>query len=294
MSLGEVKAGTMHTVVCVKQVPDTTEVRIDPETNTLKREGVPSITNPFDAHAVEEALRLKDRYGGKVTVLSMGPKQATATLKRAISYGVHQAILMNDRVFAGSDTLATSYAISQAIRAIMENEPVDLIMCGKQTIDGDTAQVGPGIASRLGIPQLSYVIKVDFVDLEKREIQVQRQTEEGRQVVKTQLPALLTILKEINHLRYGSLKDLLKAYKFDPIVWTKDSFALDPSLCGLKGSPTVVKRIFAPPHRGGTELIVDGTSDQASACATIIDKLVEKKVLEVGGMQESQEGKGGD
>ncbi|GFP36027.1 electron transfer flavoprotein beta subunit, partial [Candidatus Hakubella thermalkaliphila] len=184
----------MHAVVCIKQVPDTTDVKIDRKTNTLIREGVPSIVNPFDIHAIEEALRLKDRFGGRVTVISMGPSQARESLKKAISYGVDEAILISDRAFAGADTLATSYVLAQTIRAIGDKEPVDLVLCGKQAIDGDTAQVGPGIATRLGISQLTYVVKIRSIDLEKKEIVVERQLEGGREALRAELPALLTVV----------------------------------------------------------------------------------------------------
>lgn len=265
----------MNMVVCLKQVPDATEVKIDPKTNTLVREGVPSIINPYDVHAVEEALALKDKYGGKVTILTMGPPQAEDSLKKAISYGADEAILLSDRKFAGSDTLATSYILAQAIRKLQEKEPVDLILCGKQAIDGDTAQVGPGIAARLGIPQLTYVMKVDEVDMEKQEIQVQRKLEALKEVVRAKLPALLTVEKSLNEVRYASLPNMIKAATFKVTVWGKDSFDLDETQLGLKGSPTWVSRIFAPPQREVGEILQGGEA----AVPELVDRLVKSKII---------------
>lgn len=272
---GRKDSALMHTLVCIKQVPDTTEVRIDPETNTLVREGVPSIVNPYDMHALEMALRLRDRHGGRVTVITMGPPQAKEALKRAISLGADEAILLSDRAFAGSDTLATSYILSQAIRKVGEAEPVDLVLCGKQAIDGDTAQVGPGIASRLGIPQITYVSAVESLDPEAREIRVRRILEEGQEVIKSSLPALLTVLIEANTIRYATMRDMIKAERYDPPAWTKDSIDINLGEAGLKGSPTAVRRIFAPPQREGeTEMIADGLTEPEKAGETLAGKLL--------------------
>lgn len=269
----------VHAVVCIKQVPDTTDVKIDRKTNTLIREGVPSIVNPFDIHAIEEALRLKDRFGGRVTVISMGPPQARESLKKVISYGVDETILISDRAFAGADTLATSYVLAQAIRAIGDKEPVDLVLCGKQAIDGDTAQVGPGIATRLGISQLTYVVKIRSIDLEKKEIVVERQLEGGREVLRAELPALLTVVKELNTPRYQSLPDMIRAARYDPPVWDKDSFDLDPSLLGLKGSPTKVSKVYVPPPREKGEIIAGDPEDPEKTVAKLVDKLLECKII---------------
>lgn len=266
----------IHYVVCLKQVPDTTEVRINPKTNTLMREGVPSIINPYDAHAVEEALRLRDQYGGTVTLVCMGPPQARESLKKALSIGADRAILLSDRAFAGSDTLATSYILSQAIRKVAETEPVDLVLCGKQAIDGDTAQVGPGIARRLGFPQLTYVMKVDGIDLHKREIQVHRKLEGARQVVRSLLPALLTVVKDLNEIRYASLPDMVRAARAEIVTWGKAEIGGDESKMGLKGSPTTVRSIFAPPQRAGGELI---PGDPAAAALALVQKLVTSRVI---------------
>lgn len=267
----------MHIVVCVKQVPDTTEVRIDPKTNTLVREGVPSIMNPYDAHAVEEAARLKEQYGGFVTVISMGPPQAKEVLKRAIGMGADRAILISDRAFAGSDTLATSYVLTRAIEKLSNEQGIDIVFCGMQAIDGDTAQVGPGIASRLGISQLSYVKKIDWVDMNSREMQVVRKLEDCAEIVRARLPALITAVKELNKLSYSSLPNLIKAARYDVTVWGKTDLNCDDAHLGLKGSPTNVARIFAPPERTGGEVIPGGYENPREAVKVLVDKLLSHK-----------------
>ncbi len=268
----------MHFVVCLKQVPDTSEVRIDPKTNTLMREGVPSIINPYDAHALEEALALRDKVGGKVTVLSMGPPQAVESLRKAVSLGADEAILLSDRAFAGSDTLATSYILAQALEKIREEQGIDVVLCGKQAIDGDTAQVGPGIARRLNIPQLTYVIKVDWI--KEGEIQVNRKLEDGREVAQATLPVLLTVEKELNEIRYASFPNMLRAAKYEPLVWGADKFHLSPAEMGLKGSPTSVSRIFAPPGRTGGEQIM-AIDDPGSAAISLVEKLFQQNIIMV-------------
>lgn len=268
----------MHFVVCLKQVPDTSEVRIDPKTNTLMREGVPSIINPYDAHALEEALALRDKLGGKVTVLSMGPPQAKESLRKAVSLGADKAILLSDRAFAGSDTLATSYILAQALEKIKAEQGLDLVLCGKQAIDGDTAQVGPGIARRLDLPQLTYVIKVDWI--KEGEIQVHRKLEDGREVAKAKLPALLTVEKELNEIRYATFPNMLRAARYEPQMWGADKFSLDPAEMGLKGSPTSVSRIFAPPGRTGGEQIM-AIDDPGSAAISLVEKLFQQNIIMV-------------
>ena len=194
----------MNIIVCIKQVPNTTDVKIDPVKNTLIREGVESIINPFDMYAIEEAVRLKERFGGKVTVISMGPPQAEAALKEAISIGCDEAILISDRKFAGSDTWATSYTLSCAIKKI---GVFDIILCGKQASDGDTAQVGPGISTHLNIPQVTYVKKIE--EIKDNKARVERMTEEGYDIVETPIPCLFTVVKEINTPRLPSLKGMM-------------------------------------------------------------------------------------
>lgn len=241
----------MHFVCCLKQVPDTAEVKIDPQTNTLIRSGVESIANPFDVVALEEALRLKERYGGKVTALSMGPLQAENVLREALSLGADEAILLSDRPFAGADTLATSYTLGKAIERLNRQLPVDVIFCGKQAIDGDTAQTGPGIATRLGYTQLTYVIEVEWIDKSKRQIRVKRKVEGGVEVIRGPLPALLTAELELAKPRRASLPLLIQSLRAEITHWDAQAIEAEPKKLGLKGSPTWVRKIFSPPVREG-------------------------------------------
>ncbi|MBF0485677.1 MAG: electron transfer flavoprotein subunit beta/FixA family protein [Candidatus Omnitrophica bacterium] len=234
----------MNIIVCIKQVPDTTEVRIDPVTKNLVRDGVKSIVNPFDMYAIEEGVRLREKHGGKVTVITMGPPQAEAVLREAISLGCDDAVLISDRAFAGSDTLATCYTLSKAIEKIKD---YDLVICGKQAIDGDTAQVGPGVASTLDIPQITYVRKIE--EIKDNNITAERATEEGYEVVQTKMPCLITVVKEINTPRLPSLKGKMKAKSAVITVWKAADINADESRLGLKGSPTEVWKIFTPPPR---------------------------------------------
>lgn len=266
----------MHAVVCLKQVPDTTEVKIDPSTGTLVRAGVPSIVNPYDGHALEAALRLKDKFGAKVTVVSMGPPQASQALKKAVSLGADEAVLLTDRAFAGSDTLATSYILTQALRRLAEKDPIDVIFCGKMAIDGDTGQVGPGIATRLDYEQLTYVSEVETLEPEKREITVWRALGDGKEQVRTRLPALLTVTDEVNDIRYGAFPDQVRAARYEPQTWTKDDVELDLAQCGLKGSPTTVSKVFTPQARvkRQTDLVPDGMARPAEAAEALAAKLL--------------------
>jgi len=248
----------MNIIVCIKQVPNTTDVKIDPVTNTLIREGVESVINPFDAYAIEEAVRLKERFGGKVTVITMGPPQAENALKEAISLGCDEAILVSDRKFAGSDTWATSYTLSTAIRKIGD---FDIIICGKQASDGDTAQVGPCISTHLDIPQVTYVKKIE--DISEKKAKVERMTEEGYDILETPLPCLFTVVKEINTPRLPSLKGMMKAKSAKITKWTAEDIDADAKSLGLDGSPTRVVKIFSPPPRKGGE-ILKGEKDQVS------------------------------
>ncbi len=241
----------MHLVVCIKQVPDSAQIRVHPVTNTIMRQGVPTIINPYDLFALEEALRLRDRLGGKVTVLTMGPPMAEESLRKALGIGADRAVLLTDRFFAGSDTLATSFALAQAVRKIGETwgDP-DIVFTGKQTIDGDTAQVGPGIACRLGLHQLTYVSAIQEVDLQSRTIKVSRRAEGGVQELTTRLPALITMLEGSNEVRRGSIGDVLRGARAQLVTWNAQAAGIaDMANCGLRGSPTVVKRVFAPKAR---------------------------------------------
>ena len=240
----------MDIVVCIKQVPDTTEVKIDPKTNTLVRQGVPSIVNPFDKNAIEAGLRLKEKYGGRVTVVSMGPPQANDALKECLAMGADDAVLLSDRAFGGADTLATSYTLAATIRALGH---FDVILCGKQAIDGDTAQVGPEMAEHLGITQLTYVAKID---IQGDTVQVYREHEEGYEVVEARLPVLLSVVKSINVPRYPTVKGIMKAVHKDKIrVLSAKDLEVDMDRLGLKGSATQVRQIFTPPQRGQGILI---------------------------------------
>lgn len=234
----------MNVIVCIKQVPDTTEVKIDPVSKNLVREGVKSIINPFDMYAIEEAVRLKEKHGGKAIVLTMGPPQAEAVLREAISLGCDEAVLVSDRAFAGSDTLATGYTLSKAIEKIKD---YDVVICGKQAVDGDTAQVGPGIAATLDIPQITYVRKIE--EIKDKTIRAERATEEGYEVVESSLPCLITVVKEINTPRLPSLKGKIKAKSAPVQVWKAADIGAEENRIGLKGSPTWVFSIFTPPPR---------------------------------------------
>jgi electron transfer flavoprotein beta subunit len=257
----------MNIVVCIKQVPETTEVRINPETNTLIREGVPSIINPFDENAIEEALRIKEAHGGKVTVITMGPPQAAEALRKALAMGADEVILISDRAFAGSDTLATSYALSQAIKKMGQ---YDLIICGKQAIDGDTAQVGPGVAEWLGIPQVSFVVKTKF---EGSKLAAERLLEDENEVVEVPLPALISVVKQINEPRYPSLKGQMRAKKATITTWTAKDVGADENKIGLKGSPTWVVKIFTPPQKSGGEILTGEVDETTARLADKIKKL---------------------
>ena len=268
----------MLIVVCVKQVPDTTQVQIDPLTNTLVREGIPFIVNPYDTHAIEEGLRLRDRFGCRVAAISMGPPNAEATLRKALAIGVDQAILLSDRVFGGADTLATSNVLATAIKKLAERDEVGLVICGKQTIDGDTAQVGPGIATRLGYSQLTLVDRIEHLDLEKRTIRVRRKLEGRHEIVEAPLPAMLTVVRELNRPRYPTVPMRLVSQEAEVQVWNNETLQLDVNTIGLKGSPTWVSRIFSPEREKG-EIIGDGVHEPAGTAALLIDRLLAKDLL---------------
>ena len=253
----------MNIIVCIKQVPDTQDIRINPETNTLMREGVQSIVNPFDMYAIEEALRIKEKLGGKITVICMGPKQAEEALREAVSMGVDEMVLMCDRAFAGSDTWATSYTLAKGIQKLGK---FDLIICGKQAIDGDTAQVGPGIAATLDIPQVTYVKKTE--EIKEGMARFEKMTEEGSEVIETPLPCLITVVKEINIPRLPSLKGKIRAKQAPVTTLMAKDIDAAPEKLGLKGSPTVVKKVFTPPKRTGGQILQGDTNE-------VVNKLVE-------------------
>jgi electron transfer flavoprotein beta subunit len=268
----------MHIVVCVKMVPDTTRIKIDPVTNTLVREGIPFITNPFDTNALEEALRIKDRYGATVNVISMGPPSAEVVIRQAIALGADKGLLLSDRAFGGADTLATSLVLAQAIAEMSKQEKVDLIFCGKQTIDGDTAQVGPGIATRLGFSQLTLVDRVASIDETTGTIVCRRRFEDRHETVQTALPALVSVVREINRPRYPSVPGRLHAEEVDIPLWNNYVLKLDPGAIGLRGSPTQVKRIFAPIMEKGEVVSVDNIGAEKTV-DIFVRKLTDWKIV---------------
>ncbi len=249
----------MDIIVCLKQVPDSTKVRLDPVTHTLVREGVESIINPYDLYALECALRLKDAQGAKVTLLSMGPPQAESALREALSLGADEAVLLCDRAFAGADTWATSYTLAQAVRKLAA---FDLIVCGKQAIDGDTAQVGPGLAERLGLPHVAFVRRAE---LDGAALKVERLTDEGYDRLEVGLPALITVVKEIGEPRLPSLRAKMAAKAKKIPVWSAADIAAAPESIGLAGSLTAVRKVFPPPVRGEREMIAGSAAEQAEA-----------------------------
>ena len=270
----------MYVVACIKQVPDTTQVQIDPVTNTLVRDGIPFIVNPYDTHALEESLRMKARYGFKAAALSMGPPNAEAALRKALALGVDQAVLLSDRAFGGADTLSTSNVLAAAIRKLAEEDEVGLVFCGKQTIDGDTAQVGPGIAVRLGFSQLTLVDRIEHLDFLAKKIRVRRKLEGRYEIVEARLPAMITVVRELNRPRYPTVPMRLKAQKETVRVWDNSVLNLDPDSIGLKGSPTWVSRIFSPSRAQG-EMLGDGLGDPSGTARLLLEKLVARDMLAI-------------
>lgn len=276
----------MNILVCIKQVPDTKIIKVNPKTNTLDRSSAPAILNPYDAHAVEEAVRLKAVHGGKITVLSMGPPMAREAIKKCIEIGADEGYLISDRRFAGADTLATSYALYKAIDKMMNEDGVDLVLCGKHAIDGDTGQVGPGIARRMGIPPLTNVIKVEEVDLEGKTMKVRRKIENGYELLQSALPCLLTVEKEINEVAYSPLPNMLRAARYNPTVWTVDDLNdVDIKQLGLKGSPTIVGKMWPPAKSEGAEIIEGDSKKQASEIVSIL--LQKRELFEVKGGEQA-------
>lgn len=261
----------MKIIVCIKQVPDTTDVKIDPKTGTLIREGVPSIVNPDDKHAIEEGMRLKEKFGGRVIVISMGPPQADEALREALAMGVDEAILLSDRAFAGADTLATSYTLATCIKKI---GGYDLVICGRQAIDGDTAQIGPQMAEYLGLPQVTYVRKLE---VKGKKIVTERLLEDGYEKIETTLPALVTVVKDLNKPRYPSIGGIVEAYREREVkVRTSRDIDVNSSMIGLDGSATQVIRTFAPEPKGEGE-IISGAVEEVTK--NLVEKLRDKNVI---------------
>jgi electron transfer flavoprotein beta subunit len=256
----------LNVIVCIKQVPDTTEVKMNKETNTIIREGVGAVINPFDSYALEEGIRIKERAGeGNVTVISMGIPGVADMLRETIALGADETVLLSDRAFAGADTLATAYALSGAIKKIGN---FDIILCGKQATDGDTAQVGPSLAEKLGIPHTTYVRKIEKIG--DGVIRCQRMTDNGYEVIEMPLPAVITVVKEINEPRLPSLKGMVRSKKTEIPVWSVDDLDADPELCGLKGSPTQVAETFVPVHDVNSEMIEGEPAEQAKKLVDIL------------------------
>lgn len=260
----------MNIIVCIKQVPNTNEVRLNPETGTLIRDGVPCIINPDDKAGLEAALVLKDQLGAKVTVLSMGPPQADCALREALAMGADEAILLTDRVFGGADTWATSSTIAAAIRKL----PFDLIITGRQAIDGDTAQVGPQIAEHLQIPNISYA---EEIAVDGNKVVVKRQYEDRYHIIEAQMPCLLTALSELNQPRYMTPGGIFDAFREkEVVVWTNADIGMDPSAIGLKGSPTRVMKSFSKELRGAGTVV---ELDPDAAVCWLVDNLKQKHIL---------------
>jgi electron transfer flavoprotein beta subunit len=268
----------MLVVACVKQVPDTTQIEIDPVTGTLIREGVPFIMNPFDSHALEECLRLKEEHGFRAAVISMGPPNAEVTLRKALAVGADEAILLSDRVFGGADTLATSLVLAEAIRRLGQREEVGVVLCGKQTIDGDTAQVGPGIATRLGYAQLTLVDRILSVDADAGRLKARRKLEGRHETLEVPLPAVISVVREINRPRYPTVPMRLMAEDAAVTLWDNKVMGLEEESIGLKGSATQVWRIFSPQRAMG-EILGDGVADPEGAAGILVDKLAEKGLV---------------
>lgn len=259
----------MKIVVCIKQVPDTTEVRIDPVKGTLIRDGVRSIMNPEDKNALEGALTLKDTDGAHVTVITMGPPQAEQVLREAMAMGADEGVLISDRAFAGADTLATSYVLAEAIRKL----EADIVFAGRQAIDGDTAQVGPEIAEHLDMPQITYVEEVEIVG---EELKVQRSWEDGYDIIRVKTPVLLTAIKELNFPRYMNVKNIFQIFSKDIIKWNADDLNCDRTKIGLKGSPTKVKRSSTKETKGQGEII---NASPKEAAEIAVNRLKEKHYI---------------
>ena len=262
----------MKIVVCVKQVPATTDAKIDPETKRIVREGTKAVLNPFDLYAVEEAIRIRERAGGEVIALSMGPENAKNSLVEALSMGADRAVLLCDRQFGGSDTWATGYALSRAIETI---GGVGLVICGKQAVDGDTAQVGPGIAARLDIMQAACVSAVEEIGSDH--ITVSRMNENGYDLLRLRLPALITVVKDINMPRIPTLKNARKARQAEITVWTPGDIGADPGLIGLNASPTRVVKTEPPAVRNSVTLNIEG--EPAEAAKALADELLGRGLL---------------
>jgi electron transfer flavoprotein beta subunit len=261
----------VNIIVCIKQVPDTSLVRIDPDTGTLIREGVPSIINPEDKNAIEQAVVLSEKYGGKVTVITMGPSQAEEALRESLAMGADEAILLTDRAFGGADTSATSYTLGHGIKKLGD---FDLILCGRQALDGCTAQVGPQLAEFLGIPQVTYARNIE---VDGGVLRVERALEDGYEVVETELPALVTATKDLNIPRIPGLAEITDAYAKEVLTWTSDDIDIDKGRIGLRGSPTRIRKATTPELKKGEVEILEGNLDEVTG--KLVARLRDKHLL---------------
>ncbi|MEQ6359708.1 electron transfer flavoprotein subunit beta/FixA family protein [Thermoanaerobacter thermohydrosulfuricus] len=265
----------MRIIVPIKQVPETNNVKMDPVTGTMIREGIENIVNPLDLYAIETAIRLKEKYGGKIIVISMGPEKAIEAIKEAIAMGCDDGILLSDKKFAGSDTFATSYVVAKAIKELGD---FDLVICGERATDGDTGQVGPGIASFLDLPLSTFTSEI--VSIENGKIRVKRLVEEGYEEIEMTLPAVLTVVKEISDPRLPTLRGKLRAKKMGIPVWDTQKIGAEEQKIGLKGSPTRVVKIFTPKvTREGEKIIVKDEKTLYQAVDRIMDYLIKKELI---------------
>jgi len=271
LSVNREETGQMNIIVCIKQVPNVSEVRWDPETGALIRKGVPSIINPNDKNAIEAALQLRERHGGEVTILSMGPSQVEEALREALGMGADHAIRLTDKKFAGSDTWVTSYTLGLAIRRIAK---WDLVICGKEALDGMTAQVGPQLAEYLDIPQLTYAIDLEVVDTR---VKIKQKLGDIHRVLEASLPVLITVEREANQPRVAPVDCIIEAYNKEIIVWRADDLNGDEESFGLKGSPTKLKKVYTPKVLKGKAEIFEGGPEEAAH--QLIEKLKKKYII---------------
>lgn len=270
----------IHILVGIKQVPDTTNIRIDPETGNLIRQGVPTILNPYDAHAVAAAVEWKQKLGGKITVITMGPSNAVLSLRECIEMGADRAVLISARQFAGADTLATSFVLAEAIKYIHQQDPIHLVLFGKQAIDGDTAQVGPGVSVRLDFPLITYAVKIHEISPEGNFMITERKTEQCNEVIKTPLPTVLTCEKDVAEIPYASLPDLIYSLKYEPEIWSaEEPVVFAPDQIGLKGSPTMVFKTANPEKHLAGEVIKVSDAGLENAVKQAFEKVIAANIL---------------
>lgn len=261
----------MDIIVCVKQVPEASDVGWDPETGTLRREGVPCVLNPTDKNALEAALQLRERYGGVITAVSMGPPQAEEVLREALSMGVDRGILLSDGRFAGADTWATSYTLSLALKKIAT---FDLILCGKESADGMTAHVGPQLAEFLNLPQLTYATAIDIHD---HFVEIRQKVEDGFRILKSPLPALITVEREMNRPRIPPMDQIMEAFQKEVMRWSAEELGGENRHFGLKGSPTQTKKVYTKKMEKGKVQVLEG--EAAEKVQQLVQILKQKDLI---------------